>query len=96
MDPMLGVFTGTYPLATPSNPTNSSFAGILAYHLHESNPRSRPEPGHRLQELVAWQWNQSKEARRLREESMAARYGAQEEAELERLRRELTGAVEKQ
>jgi hypothetical protein len=29
----------------------------------------------------------------MREESMAARYGAQEEAELERLRRELTGAV---
>ncbi|KAI5448844.1 hypothetical protein NCC49_006078 [Naganishia albida] len=85
-----------YLLGRYMDPMLGVFTGILAYHLHESNPRSRPEPGHRLQELVAWQWNQSKEARRLREESMAARYGAQEEAELERLRRELTGAVEKQ
>ncbi|KAJ9093146.1 hypothetical protein QFC20_007194 [Naganishia adeliensis] len=82
-----------YLLGRYMDPMLGVFTGILAYHLHESNPRSRPEPGHRLQELVAWQWNQSKEARRMREESMAARYGAQEEAELERLRRELTDAV---
>ncbi|GHJ84583.1 hypothetical protein NliqN6_0985 [Naganishia liquefaciens] len=82
-----------YLLGRYMDPMLGVFTGILAYHLHESNPRSRPEPGHRLNELVAWQWNQSKEARRAKEESLSRRFGAAEEAELERLRRELTGVT---
>ncbi|KAJ9119925.1 hypothetical protein QFC24_005408 [Naganishia onofrii] len=79
-----------YLLGRYLDPMLGVFTGILAYSLHESNPRSRPEPGHRLQELVAWQWKQSTQSRRSREE----RYGVfseQDEAEIERLRRELTG-----
>ncbi|EIW65825.1 hypothetical protein TREMEDRAFT_35791 [Tremella mesenterica DSM 1558] len=45
-----------YLLSRTLDPILGIFTGLLAYHLHESNPRSAPPPGHTLRELVRWKW----------------------------------------
>jgi hypothetical protein len=69
--------------------------GILAYHLHENNPRSRPPSGHTLRELTSWQWARMQHARRERQRAEERREWAigeraeEEEQELQRIRIEL-------
>jgi hypothetical protein len=52
-----------YLLSRTLDPLLGVFTGLLAYYLHETNPRSAPMEGHRLHELVAWKWGVAKEAR---------------------------------
>ncbi len=75
----------TYLLSKALDPLLGLFTGLLAYHLHENNPRTAPPPGHTLRELASWQWTLSKQQRderaRLEEEKYAD--------EMEKLRNEL-------
>ena len=80
-----------YLLSRTLDPLLGIFTGLLAYRLHETNPRSAPPPGHTLQELVRWQWaemRRSREMREMREMSETVEAGRERE-EWERMRREL-------
>ena len=80
-----------YLLSRTLDPLLGIFTGLLAYHLHENNPRSAPPSGHTLQELVRWQWAEITRKRGIRE--AADEGGAGEE--WERMRRELEDATGK-
>ncbi len=82
---------GIYLLSRTLDPLLGIFTGVLAYHLHENNPRSAPPPGHTLQELVRWQWNEIRRNREMRE--IADEGGVAEE--WERMRRELEGGTKR-
>ena len=57
----------TYLLSRALDPILGIFTGILAYQLHENNPRSAPAPGHTLRELVGWRWSEQTRARQAKE-----------------------------
>lgn len=54
-------------LSRTLDPLLGVFTGLLAFHLHETNPRSAPPPGHTLSELVQWKWSTAKAQRAMRE-----------------------------
>lgn len=82
----------TYLLSRTLDPLLGIFTGILAYHLHETNPRSAPPAGHTLRELASWKWEASKQAREAREAAEAASSQGQGVGEeWDRMRRELEG-----
>lgn len=54
-------------LSRTLDPLLGVFTGLLAFHLHETNPRSAPPAGHTLSELIQWKWNDAKARRELRE-----------------------------
>lgn len=58
-----------YLLSRTLDPLLGVFTGLLAYQLHETNPRSAPPPGHTLRELISWKWRDHRERRALRETS---------------------------
>ncbi|WVQ81350.1 hypothetical protein IAT38_003473 [Cryptococcus sp. DSM 104549] len=74
-----------YLLSRTLDPILGVFTGLLAFHLNETNPRSAPPPGHRLQELVSWKWAEMKRAREARE--------GEDVEEWERVTREFVGAA---
>lgn len=78
-----------YLLSRTLDPLLGIFTGLLAYHLHETNPRSAPPAGHTLRELISWKWDTSREARAARE---AGEAGGEE---WERMRKELEGDASK-
>lgn len=80
-----------YLLSRTLDPLLAVFTGLLAYHLHETNPRSAPPAGHTLRELVGWQWGAMRE-RRLARERGDEGVGAEE---WERVRKELEGGSER-
>ena len=80
-----------YLLSRTLDPLLGIFTGFLAYHLHETNPRSAPPPGHTLQELVRWQWTEMRRSRELRDAADVGKDGE----EFERMRREFEGVGEK-
>ncbi|KAF9454556.1 hypothetical protein P691DRAFT_770451 [Macrolepiota fuliginosa MF-IS2] len=57
------------------DPLLGVFTGILAYHLHETHPRTAPLPDQRLTELVRWKWD--KYQRERREKLLALETGEQ-------------------
>ena len=75
-----------YLLSRTLDPLLGVFTGLLAYHLHETNPRSAPPPGHTLSELVRWKWTDHRARTALREA------GEGDEA-WESVRRELEGST---
>lgn len=79
----------TYLLSRTLDPLLGLFTGLLAFHLHETNPRSAPPAGHTLRELIEWKWTTSREARAVREAAEASANGVNEE--WEKVRRELEG-----
>lgn len=46
------------------DPLLGIFTGILAYHLHETHPRTAPPPDQRLIELLRWKRDQIQHERR--------------------------------
>ena len=58
------------------------FTGLLAYYLHETNPRTAPPPGETLAELLRW-----KRDKRLSEQQSASSDN-EVEAKLQELLRE--------
>ncbi len=76
-----------YLLSRTIDPLLGIFTGLLAYHLHETNPRSALASGHTLQELVRWQWAEMRRSRSMRDAVEAD--GVEEE--WERMRREFEG-----
>ena len=54
-------------LSRTLDPLLGVFTGLLAFHLHETNPRSAPPAGHTLSELIQWKWSDAKARRELRE-----------------------------
>lgn len=54
-------------LSRTLDPLLGVFTGLLAFHLHETNPRSAPPPGHSLSELISWKWSDAKTKRAMRE-----------------------------
>jgi len=75
-----------YLLSRTLDPLLGVFTGILAYHLHETNPRSAPPPGHTLRELIGWQWGINRDAREARSKLLEAK----EAEDMEKLRREVS------
>jgi hypothetical protein len=80
-----------YLLSRTLDPILAVFTGLLAYHLHETNPRSAPPPGHTLRELASWQWGEMRVRRLERERGEEGAAGE----EWEKVRRELEGGAEK-
>ena len=80
-----------YLLSRTLDPILGVFTGLLAYHLHETNPRSAPPPGHTLQELARWQWSEIRRSREMRE--AASEVGEGEE--WERMKREFEATAGK-
>ena len=80
-----------YLLSRILDPLLGIFTGLLAYHLHENNPRSAPPSGHTLQELVRWQWAEFRRTRGIRDALAEGDAGE----EWERMRRELEDSSEK-
>ncbi|KAL7421033.1 hypothetical protein Q5752_003917 [Cryptotrichosporon argae] len=74
-----------YLLSRALDPLLGVFTGLLAYHLHETNPRSAPAPGHTLRELAVWHWAVRGDARRVREADAEREAGG----EWDSVRREL-------
>jgi hypothetical protein len=94
----------TYLLSRGLDPVLGVFTGLLAYRLHETNPRSAPPEGHTLLALAGWRWGVAKERRVEREAAHAetetraqqSESGGQAgEAEWESVRRELVGEESK-
>lgn len=56
-----------YLLSRTLDPILGIFTGLLAYKLHETNPRSAPAEGHTLGALLGWRWQLSKDRRAERE-----------------------------
>jgi hypothetical protein len=84
----------TYLLSRTLDPLLGAFTGLLAYYLHETNPRSAPPPGHTLRELASWKWESSKQARAAREADVNGNQGVGDE--WERMRREFESQGEGQ
>lgn len=61
-----------YLLSRTLDPILGIFTGLLAYKLHETNPRSAPAEGHTLGALLGWRWQLSKDRRAERERLEAA------------------------
>jgi hypothetical protein len=85
-----------YLLSRTLDPLLGVFTGLLAYYLHETNPRSAPPEGHTLRELAAWKWGMAKE-RRAQAAGAAGGDGLEglAGAEWERVRRELEGEAKR-
>lgn len=75
----------TYLLSRTLDPLLGVFTGLLAFQLHETNPRTTPVPGHTLRELVNWKWAESAKRR----DAQVAAAEANDTAEFEAVRREL-------
>lgn len=45
------------------DPVLAVFTGLLAFRLHETNPRTAPPPGETLPELLRWKYNRWQLAR---------------------------------
>lgn len=73
-----------YLLSRTLDPLLGLFTGLLAYHLHETNPRSSPPVGHTLRELLAWKWGAARERRAMVDNAAEA-----DTVEWDRVRREL-------
>ena len=56
-----------YLLSRTLDPILGIFTGLLAYKLHETNPRSAPAEGHTLGALLSWRWQLGKDRRAERE-----------------------------
>jgi hypothetical protein len=54
-------------LSRTLDPLLGVFTGLLAFHLHETNPRSAPPPGHSLSELISWKWSDVKTKRAMKD-----------------------------
>ena len=80
-----------YLLSRTLDPLLGIFTGLLAYRLHEINPRSAPPPGHTLSELMTWQWAEMRQGREMREAQEEGRVGE----EWERMTREFERGPEK-
>jgi hypothetical protein len=74
-----------YLLSRTLDPILGVFTGLLAYQLHETNPRSAPPPGHTLRELLSWQWGETQKRKGQRELDEERRGGE----EWERVRKEM-------
>ena len=87
-----------YLLSRTLDPMLGLFTGLLAYYLHETNPRSAPPPGHSLRELVSWKWGVTRERRAMKDlHRDTAGSGSEviDGVEWERVRRELEGEARK-
>jgi hypothetical protein len=73
-------------LSRTLDPLLGVFTGLLAFHLHETNPRSAPPPGHTLSELIQWKWSDAKAKRTERE-------AGEGDVAWESVQRELEGAA---
>lgn len=62
------------------DPVLGVFTGVLAFYLHEANPRSAPLPGESLSELARWKWEKWQ---RERQEKLQARGTGTETGETE-------------
>jgi hypothetical protein len=84
-----------YLLSRTLDPLLGVFTGLLAYYLHETNPRSAPPAGHRLHELVSWKWGVAKQARTAGTAVSPTGLGAVDEVDWEKVRREFEGEAPK-
>lgn len=50
----------SYNACRALDPFLGVFTGVLAFTLHERNPRTAPPPGETLAELLRWKWTSSK------------------------------------
>ena len=55
------------------------FTGVLAYYLHETNPRTAPPPDQRLHSLVEWKREKWRREREEKERRTAIEGGVEEE-----------------
>ncbi|ORY24199.1 hypothetical protein BCR39DRAFT_334416 [Naematelia encephala] len=74
-----------YLLSKTLDPLLGIFTGLLAYQLHETNPRTAPPEGHTLRELAVWKWGEMRSAKEARERVEEARHAE----EWERVKKEL-------
>lgn len=84
-----------YLLSRTLDPLLGVFTGLLAYYLHETNPRSAPPEGHRLHELVTWKWGTAKEARAAQAGAKTSGLAGIDGVDWEKVRREFEGEGKK-